>query len=320
MILGYILANVMGFFFALALFASIQSSRITEGKERQTTSTGRLRYVLTQGCSCFYDSAIFLSFSVQIASIVMLARLDFGISASGMGDSTAKITWAVSLLTLLPLLYVAFLPQLLQSPENEKSDRETSRQGAKQTLRFGLFSLCWLLSMYPFYSKMVGYFGPSLIGDGPHQAITDDDWNTISTMCTADVEGISSQELVAMQFFGVGGSLFVCICALLKVTLLGLHRQHEDSKAVQWIRKRRGSVGPRISVLFLVLLPIFAISQFWTIVRLRRFQYDISYNTGNTNSDSDWTFGQIAAITVFFPVAVECWFRWSAWSHGIKSG
>lgn len=310
MILGYILSNALGLFFALALFILSGPSRITEQKDHHRTSIDRLRYVLTQACVAFYDSAVFLSVSIQIASIVMLSRLDFGVSASGMGDSTAKITWAVSLLTLLPLLYFAYMPKLLQRPN---LDKQIAKQNAKQNLRFGLFSLCWLLSMYPFYSKMVGYFGPSLIGNGPHKVISDDDWNLIEAVCTANVKDISSQELVAMQFFGLAGSLFVCICALLKIIWLGMQRQHDDSRLVHRIRKYRVGVGPKISILFLTLLPIFAISQIWTILRLRRFQADIAKDTENLNSDNEWAFGQIAAVTVFAPVLVECCFCWTTW-------
>ncbi|KAI4219935.1 MAG: hypothetical protein L6R36_007977 [Xanthoria steineri] len=256
MILGYVLENALGFFFALALFFIPRSSPSPGKAERWIPHVERVRDVLMQGCSSYYDSAIFLCFSVQIASIVMLSRLDFGINASGMGDSTAKITWAVSLLTLLPLLYVAYLPHLLQGPV---SDRQAARQVSKRKLRFGLFSMCWLLTLYPFYSKMIGYFGPSLIGDGEGQVISDDEWSIIQAVCTANVEAISDREHVAMQFFGVA---------------------------------------------------VLAISQIWTILRLRQFQEGISRNTGNENLDSQWTFGQIASITVFAPVAVECAFGW----------
>ncbi|KAL8952015.1 MAG: hypothetical protein Q9222_002034 [Ikaeria aurantiellina] len=238
----------------------------------------------------------------------MLSRLDFGVSADGMGDSTAKITWAISLLTILPLLYVAYIPSLLYKSTN---DKPSPKQRAKQDLRFGLFSVCWALSMYPFYSKMVGYFGPSLIGNGPDQVISDSDWMTIQALCTGNVRDVSNRELIAMQFFGVAGSLYVCICALLKVMWLGLQRQHEDSKLVKLLHKHRIAVGPKMSILFLVLSPLIAISQIWTILRLRQFQAGISSNTGNMNYDNEWTFGQIAAITVFVPVLVECWFRWT---------
>lgn len=308
MILGYILENILGFFFALALFVLPQSSSNTQETGRPVPYLERVRDILIRGCSSFYNSAVILCFSVQIASIVMLSRLDFGISTGGMGDSTAKITWSVSLLTLLPLLYVAYLPQLLQGPV---SDKQAARQISKQKLRFGLFSVCWLLTLYPFYSKMIGHFGPSLIGDGAGQAISGNDWSIIQAICTANVENISDQQLVAMRFFGVAGSLFVSICTLLKVIWLGLHRQHGDSGFVRRTQKYQIIIGPKLTILFLVFLPTFAVSQIWTILRLRRFQQGISRNTGNENFDSQWTFGQIASITVFAPVAIGCAFRWA---------
>lgn len=113
MLIGYILSNVLGFFFASTILLLLRFPSVNEAKDQWRIFKDRLRYVLIQGYSSFYDSAVFLSISIQIASIVMLARLDFGISASGMGDSTAKITWAVSLLVLLPLVYIAYMPQLL---------------------------------------------------------------------------------------------------------------------------------------------------------------------------------------------------------------
>ncbi|KAL9600982.1 MAG: hypothetical protein Q9219_002804 [cf. Caloplaca sp. 3 TL-2023] len=310
MILGYILSNTLGFLFTSALFLIPQSSRISKKTGQRQMSIDRLSYALARGCSSFYDSAIFFSFSIQMASIVMLARLDFGVSASEMGDSTAKITWAVSMLTLLPLMYVAYTPQLLQCPSSEE---QSTKNDAKQNLRFGLFSLCWLLSMYPFYSKMVGYFGPSLIGNGTKQVIADDEWNIVPAMCTAHTKDISSEELVGIKCFGVSGSVFVCICALLKVIWLALQRQHTKSYLIHWIRSHQVDLGSKISVTFLTLLPIFAISQIWTILKLRRFQAEISNITGNVDLDSRWTFSQIAAVTLFTPVLIECWFHWRYW-------
>ncbi|KAL8688388.1 MAG: hypothetical protein Q9218_005688 [Villophora microphyllina] len=308
MILGYVLENILGFLFALALYTVPGSCCELWGQHHRPY--GRLRHVLIQGCDCFYDSAAFLTFSIQIASIVMLVRLDYGVSASGMGDSTAKITWAVSLLTMLPLMYVNYLPQLLhQGPENSKG--QISVQLSKQRLRFGLLAVCWLLSLYPSYSKMVGYFGPSLVGNGSHQAISDSEWNIIEASCTAGVKSISKQELGAQQFFGVAGSLFIFLCSLTKIIWLGMQRQHADSKLVRRIRRYRDLVGADMSLPFLVFLPIFAISQVWTILRLRQFQSGIAQNAGNVDYDSQWTFGQIAAITVFMPVVVECWFSWT---------
>jgi hypothetical protein len=123
------------------------------------------KLVLRAGLHAFYDAAIFLCLSIQIASIVVLARLNYGISAD-MGDTATRLTWSVSLVTLLPLVYAAFMPQLLEeekelsaihSPDQSSTWFEEGKQYyPKQGLHFKLFLLCWGLSIYPFMSKMAG--------------------------------------------------------------------------------------------------------------------------------------------------------------------
>ncbi|KAL8927141.1 MAG: hypothetical protein Q9208_002525 [Pyrenodesmia sp. 3 TL-2023] len=264
MIVGYILANVLGFFFAVALFR-------TEGLPKVLHGTAGL-------CIEAWIQPL-LRQRIQVASIVMLARLDFGVSARGMGDSTAKIIRAVSLLTLLPLVYVNLLPHLLHGSKTLEQQSKSNRI-AKEHLRFGQFSLCWLLSMYPFYSTIIDDFGPSLIGDGPDKVISDDTWSIISMMCTANLKPISKKELFVMLILGMAGSLFVYIYVLIKVTWLALQRHHEHLRLVRWIHVHGVIVGQKISIVFLVVLPAFAVGQIWTIFRLRRFQADIAKNTG----------------------------------------
>ncbi|KAL8691746.1 MAG: hypothetical protein Q9218_003095 [Villophora microphyllina] len=317
MISGYIVANVLGLVLALVLFLSPLASRISRNNQRRRRSTDRIIHVFSQGYSRFYDNAIFLSFSIQIASIVMLVRVDYGVNTHNMGDSTAKITRAASLLCLLPLLYVTLMPQLLHSPFI-LGEHPRQKPNTEESLRFGQFALCWLLSLYPFYSKMVDYFGPSLIGNGPHRVISDDNWSIISNMCTSNVTAVSPEEAFAMQILGVSGSLFVCICVLLKIIWLAMQKQHMDSWLVRWIRSYGLTAGPRLCIAIFVLLPAFAVGQIWTIFRLRRFQADIAKNAGNLDIDNEWSFGQVAGVTVFAPVLIECWFYWSTWNQEMK--
>lgn len=65
-----------------------------------------------------------------------------------------------------------------------------------------------------------------------------------------------------------------------------------------------------LSTVLLIVIPIVAISQLWTVFRYRSLQQQVSQATGNQNVDSQWTFGQVAAVTIFAPVVVECWFAW----------
>lgn len=52
--------------------------------------------------SSFDDCATLFTFSIQIASIVVLARVEYGLSATAMGDVTVRTNWTVSALTLFP--------------------------------------------------------------------------------------------------------------------------------------------------------------------------------------------------------------------------
>ncbi|KAK0515366.1 hypothetical protein JMJ35_002745 [Cladonia borealis] len=228
-----------------------------------------------------------------------------------MGDSTAKITWAISLLTMLPITYVAFSPGLLRYQSTRTVSRSQKSKDSKEQLRFLLFALCLLLFIYPFLSRMMETFGPSMIG-GNSNIISTSEWDIIQSMCVANADPITSKEVVAMDVFSVAGSLFVCLLGLTKVTWLAIKKHHGQSQFVQYVHNRSSKwrhTTQRAVALF-VLVPIIAVSQLWTVFRLRRFQEQVSANSGNADSDAQWTFGQIVAVTVFVPVLVECWFTW----------
>ena len=310
MIAGYIIENALGLILVLSLF--LLRRRIPEHQQISSAAPlGHYIAVATRGCDSFHDCAVFFTFSIQLASIVVLARLDFGISASGMGDSTAKITWAISLLTMLPITYVAFNPSLLRHQSAETPSRSQKSKDRKAQLRFLLFALCLLLFIYPFFSRMMETFGPSMIG-GSSNIISTSEWDIIQSMCLANVDPITSKEVVAMDVFSVAGSLFVCSLGLTKVIWLAIKKHHGQSLFVQyfhnWSFKWRYST--QLALALFVLVPIIAVSQLWTIFRLRRFQEQVSANSGNVDSDTQWTFGQIVAVTIFVPVLVECWFTW----------
>ena len=309
---GYILENVLGLLLSVAVY-TLQCKK-PSSHPGETTVLDRCMIVAKGGCRCFYDCALFFTFSIQVACVVVLVRLDFGVSASGMGDSTAKITWAVSLLTILPLTYVAFSPDLLRDPGecNHGSAKDQENKERREQLRFLLFVLCWVLFIYPFLSRMMETLGPSMIG-GNNQVISNSDWDTIAAVCLADVQSITNPEILAMKFFSVAGSLFVCVPALLKIIWLSMNRQHDQSRIVQYIRQRWlgfSALRSKFLIALFVMIPAIAISQLWTIFRTRSFQKQISHASGNTDSDGEWTFGQVAAVTIFVPVLVECWFAW----------
>ena len=310
--IGYILENVLGF--SLCLAAYLLRRKQQNRRFGDSLMVNRCASVTRRGYSSFFDCAVFLTFSIQLACIVVLARLDFGISANGMGDSTAKITWAVSLLTILPLTYSSFDPGLLRDPRVGKARNRRMEMyvDRRENLRFLLFALCWMLFIYPFLSRMMETFGPSKIG-GDNQVISTSDWNIIVAACTESVNTVTVREETAMKIFSVAGSIPICVLAIVKIIWLAMKRQHEESRVVRYIEDRlieRAKIQSQLTVALLIAIPIIAISQLWTIFRLRDFQKQIAQAFGNEDLDSQWTFGQIAAVTIFVPVVVECWFSW----------
>ena len=316
MIVGYTVENVLGLILVSLLYITttiIVPRANNEGNITHPKPLDQCVSVIRRGCSSFYDCAIFFTFSIQLACIVALARVDFGLNASGMGDSTARITRAVSLLTILPPMYVAFNPGLIREPQlgQASSTQSEKIKDRKEQLRFLLFALCWLLFIYPFLSRMMETFGPNAIHKA--QIVTAIEWDSIETLCTAGVRSVTNQELLAMNFFSVAGSIFVCLMTLTKIIWLAVHRHHKDSRLAQRVRRvwfKNSSWFRGLPTVLFIGLPIFAVSQLWTIFRLRRFQQQMAQNAGNSDTDGQWTFGQIAAVTIFVPVAVEVCFVW----------
>jgi hypothetical protein len=178
---GYVLGVALGI--TLTLMFMVLSTWSIPGESR------RWKVLLSKTFAVYHDSAVFLSFSVQIASVIMLAKANFGISADGMGANTMEITWIVSLLTLLPVCYGVFIFRLcdaqkllkaegsegegwnrreesnLHPPsrkglENEATAKEKAEKvSSKDRLRFLLFVISWMISAYPFFSRMVCTFG-----------------------------------------------------------------------------------------------------------------------------------------------------------------
>ncbi|KAI9724105.1 MAG: hypothetical protein M1812_000824 [Candelaria pacifica] len=308
MIIGYILSNVLGFGFAFFLFMPHWT----------TTKAGlsnRYQSIARRGLSVFFDNAIFFTFAIQTAAIVVLARLNFGVTASGLGDSTVKITWAISLLTMLPPMYSIYIPTLFHPADEEISTDKRSIEKSKEPLRFFLFVICWLLSVYAFLSRMITSFGPSKIGDNKDSVIALDDWAKIEAACYANVRIRSNTEERAIEVFGVAGSLFISLLVVLKLIWLASQRQHADSKLVKAIQHRIQQTKRLrkpfwLPVVLLLVLPLLAISQIWTILRLQQLQSHMASLAGNSDTDGQWTFGQVVAVILFMPVLVECWFQW----------
>jgi len=131
-------------------------------------------------------------------------------------------------------------------------------------------------------------------------------------MCFVDVNKLTVKEGQAVEVFGIIGSLFILVLVLFLVVrqiMIRLAVKLPSFCAFNLTPKRRNA----LNILFLIVVPMIAVSQFWTIFRLRSLQREMAKTAGNDDLENDWTFGQIVAVTVFIPVFVETWY---AWRHG----
>jgi len=316
MTVGYCLENILAFIFILAALSC------------QRSGGGRFARVMARTLDSFYTSAVFFTFSLQIAAIVVLVRVNYGLNANGMGALTMEITWSISLLSLLPVLYGVLYPELFSLRNSDTSAPSTSGQAhtkiqtqpstewnnierqekALKSLRLRLYLICWMLSVYPFLSTMLVMFGPSQIGSGTGAVISDSDFSIIENICWAGISRHSTTEEKAMSFFRVGTFLLLAVITMGKIIILAIEKHFSDSYPTLQESFQRIAEVSRIRETLLFLLPLLFVAQFWTYLRLQTEQLEMSRATGNLDGDLDWSFGQVVAVIVFMPVAVDMLF------------
>jgi hypothetical protein len=247
----------------------------------------------------FTDAAILLTFSVQLASVVILIKKDFGISAKDFGGLTVEVTWAAALLTMLPMLLVCSCGAKLDRPE----------------VRLSIICISWILFLYTFMSRMISDFGPSQIGvskPGAQPAvISPGEAANIEQLCWTDGSGLSKQETVAFDVFAIGGSLFLSIVVVSTLIWVLLTRRQPDL-----VKRWKHSGVLTVSIFNLMPLEfarllmvcnvfLWGVPQLWAILRFRAMQQALAVSIGSSDQDNSWSFGQIVAVAIFLPVLFE---------------
>ena len=304
MIIAYVLEHLIGLAIVLAYLISVSLQH--KGAS----------YISRRCLEVFHDCATFLTFSIQIAAIVVLVRVDFGLGTENMGDATVRITQAVSILTLLPLAYATVLlhnnssdAEVGRSEHPDERMSSNRRPNGETSKRFGLFVLCWLLSLYPFYSKMNSVFGPSLIGT---TVISNGQFDDIEEICYRDVRVITRAEDRFMTALAIVAVVPLSLLVCGRIIVLGVRKHHADSQTyARMVVLLEGTGARRFRqslVLSLGMIPPLACGLLWTVIRDQTFQQHMTAAAGNDFADGQWTFGQVVAVTVFVPVLVEAWF------------
>lgn len=304
MIVGYVMEHALGFILA----GSVATSSAWKREE--------LCKLFSNLLNRFHDSAAFLCFSIQTAAIVVLIKVDAGISTAGMGDGSVRITEAVSVLTLLPLVYAVVLSKMAPARQPEIEEIQPARASRavdtdiEETKQFGVMVICWLMAFYPFYSKMNSVFGPSEISDAPGSAISTSQFNKISEVCFDGVDPITPAEDHLMTALAILSYIPLTFFVLGKVVQLALRKHHQQSKFYQKMSSWFGELPWLCWILFAFLgtIPLLGSGLIWTVLRVQQFQSQLAGRVGAGDGDHQWTFGQVVAVTVFASVFVDAWF------------
>lgn len=303
--IGYIIGIALGFTLAILLLLQTRLDPPLKSIPSQ---------VLLTGLRSFFNAAAFFSIAVQIATISLLVQKDFGIATSDFGAIEAQIAQAVSVVSLLPLLYPALI---LSSIDSSRSNP-----------RLFLLNLAAALSFYPFLSRNLHAFGPDdsrPIGDGSGSDVSTADWTKVERLCFADgLDALRDDTLyAAIPPLELAASLVVYLATLWQMGgLVGAHyspvkdqKRHAvvvgAGRVVLW-RRRVGEWlrGHRLWAALLMLVPLgLAAPLLWVIFHLRGLQEELARNVDEDYGGNNWGFGQIVAVVLYLPVVVDMFYR-----------
>ncbi|KAF3913299.1 hypothetical protein ABW20_dc0101408 [Dactylellina cionopaga] len=243
-----------------------------------------------------------------------------------MEFSTMEITWSVSVLTLLPLTYLTFLPtkvfydpsgfhnNYFEASDSVKDWEKGTQPSTVPLFRLNTLAFCWVLSVYPFLSRMLETFGPSRIGDDADSIISTAEWTKIEELCLSGVPGINDMSRNVFLGFGIFGWIWSTLFTTAGLTMVYLYRQRPESGLIPKLESylvlmpaQHGESTTRPIAMWVALAaitPVVAGVNIWSILALQKYQQDISETTGANGGIPEWGFGQIIAIIIYGPV---CW-------------
>ncbi|PTD08745.1 hypothetical protein FCULG_00010738 [Fusarium culmorum] len=303
-VIGYVLEITFSVSLSLAIVALKQSEK-----------TSQWHRIVKTGLVAFVDSAAYFALSLQLATIALLIRKDYGISTADLGAIEARISQSVAVVSMMPLLYpIALLEPLTKT---------CPRDNVKHNSRLLLLSTTVALSFYPFLSRCVYAFSVSPIGNGEGSEVSSIDWSTIEDMCfpqkyrhlgeTMTYRSLNGLELTASLLvylfsFWLLAGLPKMHSRLIEKTIVGQGSEAEPSwreRVNRWFSDR-----PVVAVVPLFVLVGLSVPLLWVIFTLRKVQEEMSGSMGQEYAGNEWGFGQIVSIVLFIPVAVEMAYQW----------
>jgi hypothetical protein len=302
--IGYVLEITLSVFLSLAVIVP-----------RQSGKTSQWHRIAKTGLAAFVDSAAYFALSLQLATIAVLVRKDYGISTADLGAIEARISQSVAVVSIVPLLYpIALL---------EPSTKTYPRDNVKHNARLLLLSLTIALSFYPFLSRCIHAFDVSPIGNGEGSEVSSTDWGVIEDMCFPQNYRHLGENITYRSLNGLELTASLLAYLFSFWLLAGLPKTHSHLNEKAQAGQRAGdelSWRDRVNVWFsdrpiFTVLPLFgvvglSVPLLWVVFTLRKVQGEMSENMGQEYAGNEWGFGQIVSIVLFIPVAVEMAYRW----------
>ncbi|KAF5623683.1 uncharacterized protein FTJAE_10542 [Fusarium tjaetaba] len=301
---GYVLEIILSILLSLAVIMLQRSGKNSQRHE-----------VVKAGLEAFVDSAAYFALALQLATIAVLARKDYGISTADLGAIEARISQSVAVVSMMPLLY----PVALLEPAANSS----TRANIKHNARLLLLSVTVALSFYPFLSRCIHAFDISPIGGGKDSEVSPTDWSVVEDMCfpteyrnigrSTTFKSLNGLELTAslityiFTFWLLAGLPGTCYDRDEKEKYA---KEAEDRTSWRERVNKWFSDRPLVAILPLLVFVGLTIPLLVVIFTLRNLQEQMSENMGEKYDGNYWGFGQIVSIILFIPVGVEMAYRW----------
>ena len=261
--------------------------------------------------AAFFECAIYFSLAIQLASVVFLAKRDFGMAPEGFGANETQISLITSVLCMLPLLYpIGLLPM-------DHGDDDANK---RRNLHLFLFNLATLLFFYPFLSQGIHTWAPTRIGKGNDEGqdtIDEREWDNLNDACWGGVRQLSESGRWALAVIMMISSLLVYLFTfwvLFRRVFPGGERDQ-----VSYMHGAKGRLFPRGSAgrihralhsgvvrgIVLVFPTALAVALLCFLFELRSIQEELTRSLRREYTGNDWGFGQVISVTIFAPVLVE---------------
>lgn len=278
------------------------------------TAAYRWKEIIQCGLDSFFSSAAYFALSIQLATIIVLVRKDYGISTADLGAIEARTAQCVAVMSMMPLLY----PVALLEPRKRDMSLDV-----RHNSRLLLLSATVALSFFPFLSRCIHGFEPGPIGPDPDNKVDAEEWAMVEKTCFHKGFSDLKKDMTwrALPGLELTASLITYLFALWLLSTLP-HTQHSSEKytkgrrgvekllswrekVTRWFEDRRPSTIVPLLAMIGFTIPLMVV-----IFTLRDLQKKLSSSLGQTYAGDNWGFGQIVSIVLFVPVGVDMAYSW----------